>query len=391
MIPLAVPNLVGREAEYLQDCITSTFVSTVGPFVGQFETMVAEASGARFAVATSSGTTALHAALVASGVEYGDLVVAPSFTFIASVAAIAHCGAKPWLFDVSPDSWTLDPMLLKDTLARETERDADGALRHRPSGRRVAAILPVCTLGIPADMEPITALARAYGLPVVVDAAAAIGTAYHGRPIGALGADFTMFSFNGNKTVTAGGGGAIVTDDEDKAKLFRHLTTTARVGADYDHDRVGFNYRMTNLQAAVGCAQMENLSLFVSAKKRIADTYRAAFADLSLTGSFPDPAGVSNGHWFSGLVLEPAIAAALPAMRSQLRERGVDARPFWKPAHLQAPYADSPRTDMAVSEGIYSRILTLPCSTGLTEAEQTQVIAAVRDVLAGAMHCGQSV
>jgi perosamine synthetase len=378
MIPLAVPNLAGREAEYLQECITSTFVSTVGPFVGRFEAMVAEASGAKYAVATSAGTTALHAALVASGVQHGDLVIAPSFTFIASVAAIAHCGAQPWLFDVAADSWTLDPQLLAATLEAETERAEDGSLRHSPTGRRVAAILPVYTLGVPADMDPIVELAKKYCVPIIADAAAALGTSYKNRPSGALGADFTMFSFNGNKTVTAGGGGAIVTDDEEKAKLFRHLTTTARVGADYDHDMVGFNYRMTNLQAAVGCAQMENLHQFLNAKHRIAITYRDAFSSLDMVEPFPDPDYVRNGHWFAGVVFSRDFASQLPDLRGRLREAGIDARPFWKPAHLQAPYAGVPHTSMPVSDDIWPRVLTLPCSTGLSQSDQEKVIESLK-------------
>jgi dTDP-4-amino-4,6-dideoxygalactose transaminase len=383
MIPLAVPNLAGREGEYLQECVTSTFVSTVGPFVGHFEDMVAESSGARYAIATSAGTTALHAALVVSGVGHGDLVIAPAFTFIASVAAIGHCGAKPWLFDISPSTWTIDTMLVADALARDTQRDAAGVLRHRETGRKVAAILPVFTLGIPADMDEILALGKEFGLPVVVDAAAAIGTRYRGRPVGTLGADFTMFSFNGNKTVTAGGGGAVVTDDEEKAKLFRHITTTARVGTDYDHDMIGFNYRMTNLQAAVGCAQMENLPDFLGAKRRIAATYRAAFADMADTSPFPDPQDREGGHWFSGLVLGGTLSGKLNDIRVHMRDKGIDTRPFWKPAHLQKPYADSPRSAMTVSEDVYPRVLTLPCSTGMTEDEQAHVVTSLRDIVGG--------
>lgn len=383
MIPLAVPNLAGREGEYLQECVTSTFVSTVGPFVGRFEDMVAQSSGARYAVATSAGTTALHAALVVSGVGHGDLVIAPAFTFIASVAAIGHCGAKPWLFDISASTWTIDAALVADALAHDTERDAAGVLRHRDSGRKVAAILPVFTLGIPADMDEILALGKEFGIPVVVDAAAAIGTSYRGRPAGALGADFTMFSFNGNKTVTAGGGGAVVTDDEEKAKLFRHITTTARVGADYDHDMIGFNYRMTNLQAAVGCAQMENLPDFLAAKRRIAATYRAAFADIADTSPFPDLQDREGGHWFSGLVLGGPLSGKLNEIRVLMREKGIDARPFWKPAHLQVPYADSPRSPMTVSEDLFPRILTLPCSTGMTQDVQAYVVTSLREIVGG--------
>lgn len=377
MIPLAIPNLVGREAEYLQECIQSTYVSTVGPFVTRFETMVAEAANTQFAVATSAGTTALHAALLAVGVRRDDLVIAPSFTFIASVAAIAHCGALPWLFDVSADSWTIDPALLVQHLEKDTERAVSGDLLHKATGRRVAAILPVFTLGVPADMDPISELASMFRLPVVVDAAAAIGTAYKGRPSGDLGADFTMYSFNGNKTVTAGGGGAIVTADRNKADLFRHLTTTARSGADYDHDMVGYNYRMTNLQAAVGCAQMENLTRFLDAKRRIAKTYDAALCKVAGVKSFPDPAYADSGYWFSGIYLEGKKSEQLQKLRSRLKLAGIDARPFWKPAHLQTPYSGSPRTDMSICEDLWWRILTLPCSTGLTDSEQAYVIETV--------------
>ncbi|MFS2179680.1 aminotransferase class I/II-fold pyridoxal phosphate-dependent enzyme [Rhizobium pisi] len=378
MIPLAVPNLAGREAEYLQECITSTFVSTVGPFVTRFEEMVAAASGARYAVATSAGTTALHAALLSVGVERDDLVIAPAFTFIASIAAIAHCGALPWLFDVSLESWTIDVKMLADKLEKETDRRADGALVHLNTGRRVSAILPVFTLGIPAEMDEINELAKSYDLPVVVDAAAGLGTDYKGCSSGSLGADFTMFSFNGNKTVTAGGGGAIVTDDPEKARLFRHLTTTARVGVDYDHDMVGYNYRMTNLQAAVGCAQMENLGRFVEVKRNIARKYREAFSDLAGIAPFPDPAYARSGHWFSGIVVNNRDPGQLADIRVRLREAGIDARPFWKPAHLQAPYVGAPRTEMTVCENLWQRIMTLPCSTGLTVADQDFVVDKVR-------------
>jgi hypothetical protein len=202
MIPLAIPNLAGNEAKYLQECVETNFVSSIGPFVIRFEEMVATAAGARFAVATSAGTTGLHAALAAVGVTRDDLVILPSFTFIASANAIAHCGAMPWLFDVDAGSWTLDGEAVARALAGETER-RDGRLVHKGSGRRVAAMMPVFTLGMPADMDRLTALAREYRLPLVVDAAPALGARYKGRAVGALGADLTVFSFNGNKTVTA--------------------------------------------------------------------------------------------------------------------------------------------------------------------------------------------
>ena len=380
MILLATPNISGREGEYLQDCIASTFVSTVGPFVTRFENMVAESAGASHGVATSAGTTGLHAAFVAAGVEAGDLVIAPAMTFVATCNAIAHTGAIPWLMDISGDSWTLNPALVVDSLARETHREGDRVV-HTPSGRRVAAIAPVYTLGTPADMDTLVATAREYGLPVVADAAAALGASYKGRATGNLGADLTMYSFNGNKTVTAGGGGAIVGNDEVLMKRLRHLTTTARVGADYDHDVVGFNYRMTNLQAAVGCAQMERLDEFTEAKRGIAKRYDDELGGLPGVGTFPRPEWAESACWFSGIVLDDCDSDRSASLRASLREKDIDARPFWKPMHMQAPFRDAPCSAMIVTEALWTRVLTLPCSTHLTEDEQGRVIAAVRAVL----------
>ena len=379
MIPLAIPNLGPLESAYVKDCLDSTFISSVGPWVTRFEESTAKASGSRFAVATSAGTTALHLGLVTLGVGRDDLVIAPSYTFIATANAIAHCGALPWLFDVAPESWTLDAALLAETLAAETVRDGD-ILRHRPSGRRVAAIVPVHVLGSPADMDAITALARQYRLPVVADGAAALGATYKGREPGRCGADLTMYSFNGNKTLTAGGGGILAGDDEALVRLARHLSTTARVGADYDHDRVGFNYRMTSLQAAVGCAQIERIEELVAAKRRIRQAYDDAFRDLGAATPFPQPDWSQSACWFSGF-LAPDAATAI-ALRQGLREDGIDVRPFWKPAHLQPAFRDAPRTPQKVTDGLWQRVLTLPCSTGLTDAEQDAVIAAVRRRLA---------
>jgi perosamine synthetase len=378
MIPLAVPNLIGREAEYLRQCVETGFVSTVGPFVSRFEGMVAAAAGCAHAIATSAGTTGLHAALVSVGVGHNDLVVLPSLTFIASANAIAHCGAMPWLLDVTESSWTLDPEMVTRVLAEDTYRCDDGAVIHRTSGRRVAAIMPVHTLGLPADMDPIVAAARAHGLPVVVDSASALGATYRDRPVGQLGADLSVFSFNGNKTITAGGGGAVAGNDADLCARVRHLTTTARVGSDYDHDQVGFNYRMTNLQAAVGCAQMENLEHFVARKRAIRDRYEAAFANLSGIRAFPTTDWADGACWFSGFIMTEGDAAEL---HRRLRAEGIDARPFWKPMHLQAPYRDAPRTAQTVAENLWGRVITLPCSTGITEIELDQVITSVRNLL----------
>jgi perosamine synthetase len=378
MIPLAIPNLAGREAEYLAECVSSTFVSSVGPFVDRFEQQVASAAGAVRGVATASGTTALQAALVSVGVMPGDLVIVPALTFIATANAVSHCHAQPWLLDVSPDSWTLDPAELERALNEETLIDEQGRLVHRATGKRVAAIVPVYTLGMPADMDRIVALGSRFGLPVVADAAAALGATYKGRPPGELGAVLTMFSFNGNKTITAGGGGAIVGNDDAVIARFRHLTTTARVGADYDHDMVGYNFRMTNLQAAVGCAQMEQLPGFLKRKRQIDTVYRDLATRFDSLAQFPSVDWAESACWFSGFVLKHETSAVL---RQALRKKGVDARPFWKPMHLQKPYAACPQGALNVSDRVWPSIVTLPCSTGITDKELDTVVQVVTDVL----------
>ena len=376
MIPLAIPNLSGNESRYLQECVDTNFVSSVGPFVDRFEEAVAGAAGVPFAVATSAGTTGLHAALTAVGVSRDDLVLLPSMTFIASANAIAHCGAMPWLVDIDRESWTLDVAQCSRLLRSEAVKRG-GQVIHSGSGKRVAAIMPVCTLGTPYDADALALLSQEWELPVVADAAPALGASYRGRPMGRLAADLTVFSFNGNKTVTAGGGGAVVGDDAALCELVRHLTTTARKGQEeYTHDRVGFNYRMTNLQAAVGCAQLECLEEFVNTKRRIAARYTQELTPLAGIEPFASPVWAESGCWFSGVVLTRAPRAEVIGT---LRERGIDARPFWKPVHLQVPFSDALATGMRATEALCPTILTLPCSTTLSFEDQSQVIEAVAD------------
>ncbi len=376
MIPLAVPHLAGNEALYLQQCIDTNFVSSVGPFVDRFEKLVSERSGAGCAVAVSSGTSGLHAALVAAGVSRDDLVVVPAFTFIASANAVSHCGAVPWLLDVSEAHWTLDPEQLVRAFERETRR-AGESLVHTATGRRVAAVVPGHALGAPADMDPILAVARAHGVPVVADAAAALGSLYRGKAPGALGADLSIFSFNGNKTVTAGGGGAVVGEEGALCERVRHLTTTGRRGDDYTHDIVAFNSRMTNLQAAVGCAQLEQLDVLVAAKRRIARRYDEALSDVPGVSLFPRVSWAQSACWMSGVRV-----GDVPGLVERLAERGIGARPFWKPIHLHPPYREVPRAPLPVSEAIWSEILTLPCSAGLAPEDQETVIDALLGCLA---------
>ena len=376
MIPLAVPNLSGNEEKYLRECIRTNYVSSVGPFVSRFEEMVKDASGSAFCAATSSGTTGLHLALITSGVSNGDLVILPSFSFIASANAVAHCGATPWLFDVNVSSWTLDSNLLLNELKTKTERRGRNIF-HVPTGLRVAAIMPVYTLGTPSDMDEIQDIANDYNLPIIADAAAAIGARYKERNLGYL-ADLSVFSFNGNKTVTSGGGGAVVSPNKKLIERVYHLSTTARVGTEYHHDEVGYNYRMTNIQAAVGCAQLEQLDQFVRIKRRIRATYDKAFSNLPGVELIPQPDWAQSACWFSGVLIKDPKLPNSSSFCEMLNREGIGARKFWKPIHLQPPYKKAPCTRQATTDQVWNQILMLPCSTSLTEGQQEKTISLVK-------------
>lgn len=380
MISLAVPDLTGNEKKYLDDCIDTTFVSSVGEYVTRFEQMVAETTGSRNAVATSAGTTGLHAALNAVGVKPGELVIIPTFTFIASANAVRHCGADPWLMDVEASNWCLSPEIVSAEIGEHCEQQ-EGELYHKESGKRVAALMPVYTLGNIPDMTAFRILADKYGVSLIADAACAIGATNDGQPFGSF-ADLSVLSFNGNKTITCGGGGAVVGNSEEQMKLVRHLTTTARVWPDYDFDMVGFNYRMTNLQAAVGCAQMERLSSFVAVKRKVRQYYETELGKLKEDGIAFFPTTKGSSCWFSGIVLpEGRTLEVAKSICSCLKEDEIEARAFWKPVHLQKPYRDCFKSDVSVAEGLWQRIVTLPCSTNISEEELSKVIITVKKVV----------
>lgn len=380
MIPLCIPNISGNEGSYLAECVSSTFVSSVGPFVNRFEAETRDVVGAAWAVATSAGTTALHAALHSLGVGPGDHVLIPSLTFIATANAVAHCHAIPIIVDIDAERWCLDAALVADILETQCARDAQGVLRLTSTGGAIKAVMPVFAMGLPADMDALAEVAKRYDLPIVADAAAAIGATYKGRPLAQIGADLAVVSFNGNKLVTAGGGGAIVSVQEALGPPLKHLTSTARVGAVYDHDVVGFNYRMTNLQAAVGVAQLECLGTFLAAKARIATTYADAFADLSGVSAFPKVEDTQGSHWLSGIYVADAELAEMTRLRERLTQAGIEGRTFWKPIHLQKPYLDSPHFLHGRSDQVWERVQPLPCSTQLSAGDQSKVIEVVQSV-----------
>lgn len=379
MIPLAMPDLTGNEKKYLDNCIDTTYVSSVGEYVTKFEDMTAQATGSIGAVATSSGTTGLHAALTAAGVKHGDLVIIPTFTFIASANAVRHCGADPWMMDIRTSNWCLDPDLVKTEIEINCARREDGKIYHKGCNKRVAALMPVYTLGNVPDMKAFRGIADEYQIPLIADAACAIGSVYEGQDFGPF-ADMSVLSFNGNKTVTCGGGGAVVGCDHKLLEHVRHLTTTARVWPDYDFDEVGFNYRMTNIQAAVGVAQMERLGSFVDAKRKVRRYYEERLDELQKKGIGFFPATDGASCWFSGIVLPKGTDLEnAKEICAKLKKEDIEARPFWKPVHLQAPYLACPRSKLDIAQNLWQRMITLPCSTNITEEELEKVVKAVKE------------
>ena len=381
-IPLCVPEIAGDEWRHVKDCLDSGWVSSAGPFVERFEAAFAARLGATQAVAMVNGTAALHMALLAAGLRPGDEVLVPSFTFIAPANAVRYAGACPVFVDAEAETWQMDPARVVDFLERQCDW-IGGELRNRATGRRLGAILPVHVLGHPVDMAPVLAAAERFGLPVVEDAAESLGATYRGAPAGGL-APIGCFSFNGNKLMTTGGGGMLVTDDPAIAQRARYLGTTAKDEPQEGiHGAVGYNYRLTSLQAALGCAQLERLDHLLAAKRRIAARYGEALSGLPGIGVMPEAPWAESAFWLYSIRVDEA-AAGLDSreLRARLALAGIETRSFWQPLHLSPAHAGAPCLGGAVAERLYREVLSLPCSCGLAPDDQERVIAAVKSALA---------
>jgi dTDP-4-amino-4,6-dideoxygalactose transaminase len=335
-------------------------VSSAGPFVVEFERKVAEAAGCAHGVAVVNGTAALSLALTAVGVRPGDHVIVPDYTFAATANSVLHVGAVPYFVDVTADTWTLDPDLVEQAVAR--------------GAPRVAAVVPVHTLGHPAEMDRLRAICAAAGVILVEDAAGAIGARYRGRPAGSLG-QAAFFSFNGNKTVTAGGGGCIVTDNADWAKFAKAISQQARSGARYRYEAAGFNYRLTNVNAAIGVAQMERLDEMVAAKRSIAARYDSALRGRNDIRSMPRASWADSACWLYSV--QCGSAADADSLVTSLTALNIEARHFWETLSSQAPYHDAPKLLSGVGAALTGRVVSLPCSSHLAAQDQERVIAAL--------------
>ncbi len=351
------------ERQRVLDCIDSGWVSSIGAHVDRFEAQLSAHTGIAHAVALVNGTAALHLGLHLLGVRPGDEVLMPALTFVGSANPVVHCGARPHFVDCAPDTLGIDPAALEAHLQDIAEL-RDGLCVNRRTGRPIRALLVVHVLGHLADMDALAALARRYRLALLEDAAEALGSRRDGRHAGSWGA-LAALSFNGNKILTTGGGGALLTEDAELAARARHLSTTAKRAHPWalEHDAVAFNYRLPNLNAALGCAQLERLDDHLAAKRRLAKRYAEAFADLAGTTLHPEPPRCRSNHWLPLLLLPDA--ASRDALLEAAHTEGIGLRPFWTPLHRLPMFADCPRAALPVSEDLFARGVCLPGSPWL--------------------------
>lgn len=358
-IPLHRPVFEGNERQYLIDCIDSNFVSSVGAKVTEFEQQIAAFTGAKYAVATVNGTAALHVALQLVGVQQGDEVITQALTFIATCNALSYAGAHPVFVDVDRDTLGMSPAALRKFFVQHAEL-RDGRAFNKTTGRRLAACVPMHTFGLPCRIEEIVAVCDAYSIAVVEDAAESLGSYVGARHTGTFGKLATL-SFNGNKVITTGGGGMIITNDAALATHAKHLTTTAKVPHPFEfvHDEVGYNYRLPNLNAALGCAQMERLPEFLAVKADVARRYAEFFDSLGIT-FMRAPAGTTGNHWLNAIVLDSVKER--DAFLEFTNSRGVMTRPIWRLMSRLAMFSHCQHDGLANSLWLEDRVVNIPSS-----------------------------
>lgn len=366
-VALHEPSFRGNEWAYLKQCLDSTFVSSAGRFVDRFEDQLAAFTGAKRAIAVVNGTAALHVALRLAGVEPGDEVFVPTLTFVATANAVAYCGAIPHFVDSEERTLGMAAGALREHLAVASEL-RDGRCVNRTSGRVIRAMVPMHAFGHPADIGALLAVARDYRLQVVEDAAESLGSYVGERHTGTFGLMGTL-SFNGNKTITTGGGGAILTNDVELGARAKHLTTTAKLRHqwNFEHDEIGYNYRLPNLNAALGCAQLEQLPGFLIEKRRLFERYRLHFAGVPGVRVMAEPSGCRSNYWLQTILLDEALAGQRDAVLSATNDAGLMTRPTWVLMHRLAPYRAAPRAPLPVAESLERRLINLPSSAGLGE------------------------
>ena len=362
-VPLSVPRFVGKEKKYLEECIDTTFVSSVGKFVDQFEQMVAEYTGAKRAVVCVSGTNALHMALMLVGVERDDEVLTQALTFIATCNAVSYIGAHPVFLDVDKQTMGLSPGAVREWLAKNTEV-RNGVCWNKKTGRRVKACVPMHTFGHPVRMDELKAVCEEYHVELVEDAAESIGSLYKGKHTGTFG-KVGALSFNGNKTITTGGGGMLLFNDEELGAYAKHLTTQAKVPHrwEFRHDHIGYNYRMPNINAALGCAQMEHLDEFVANKRATAEAYKEYFSHVDGVEFFAEPENCRSNYWLNAVLLPNREAQQ--EFLQYTNDHGIMTRPIWELMN-RLPMFDNCETDGLKNTLMFAdRVVNIPSSVRL--------------------------
>ena len=359
------PCFQGNEWAYVKECIDSTFVSSVGKFVDQFETGLAEYTGASRAIAVANGTAALHIALLLVGVSRDDEVLAPALSFVATANAISYCGGVPHFVDSEETTLGVDAGALRAYL-RDVTTMRGGVCFNAATGRPIRALVPMHTFGHPSDIEGLLDVSAEFRLALIEDAAESLGSTHNGRHTGTFGRVGTL-SFNGNKTITTGGGGAILTNDLSLAARAKHLTTTAKLPHRWEfvHDEVGYNYRMPNINAALGCAQLEQLPRLVEAKRLLHARYAAVFAGIEHVRLLAEPPGARSNYWLQALLLDESHAAERDAILGATNDDGLMTRPAWTLMHRLAAFANSPRMPLPVAESLSARLINIPSSAQL--------------------------
>lgn len=359
-IPLHEPRFIGNERKYVLDAIDSTFVSSVGEYVNRFEEMMCEITGAEYAVATVNGTAALHIAIKLAGVNRGDEVLLQPLTFVATANALAYEGAIPHYIDVSSNTLGLSASALEERLSEIAELREDGCY-NKETGKRISACIPMHTFGFPCEIDEIASICSRYKIVLIEDAAESLGSTYKNKHTGTFGLMGT-YSFNGNKTVTCGGGGAIVTDDEHIAKLAKHITTTAKVphAYEYVHDRIGYNYRMPNLNAAMACAQLEKLNDFIQNKRELSTLYHSFFQTQDFATYLNEPADSFANYWLN--VIQLNDESAKHEFLEFTNANGVMTRPVWRMMNKLSMYAHGPAGNLDVAEQLESTLVNIPSS-----------------------------
>ena len=365
VVPLHEPQFSDKESEYVQRCLESGYVSSVGAYVNEFEDGLRSVTGSAHAVAVTNGTAALHLALRLVGVGPGDEVIVPALSFVATANAVHYCGAIPHFVDSEESTLGMDPVALRARLDDICVWES-GTATNRQTGRPIRAIVPMHTFGHPCDILRLMSVASDYGLPLIEDAAEALGSTSLGRACGTFGA-LGVLSFNGNKIVTAGGGGAVLTDDPELATLAKHLSTTAKVPHRWNlaHDLVGYNYRLPNINAALGCAQLERLAAFVESKRRLFSRYEVAFASVAGVQLYREPRESRSNYWLQTLLLDDSTVGERDAILQETNDNGVMTRPAWELLPRMAPNSYAPCAPLPCAERLERAVINIPSSAGL--------------------------